>query len=87
MSSRVAGSEAPGEPILSGFVTPSLLASQLGISVRTLARWHAMRIGPPRCSVGRLILYRADGVSQWLAERETRTSRDSVRRTVRGGRS
>jgi hypothetical protein len=57
--------------VLSGFVTPVQLAAQLGISLRTLCRWHSRRIGPPRCSVGKLVLYRADGVRQWLMNRES----------------
>jgi hypothetical protein len=56
---------------LGEYVTPEQLAQHLGKSTRTLARWHARRIGPPRCSVGKLILYRVAAVRTWLAERET----------------
>jgi hypothetical protein len=56
--------------ILVGFVTPDDLVKSLGISRRTLARWHAMRIGPARCMVGRTILYRAEAVQQWLTASE-----------------
>jgi hypothetical protein len=56
---------------LGDYVTPEQLSKHLGISVRTLSRWHARRIGPPRCSVGKLILYRIAAVRTWLTERET----------------
>jgi hypothetical protein len=55
---------------LGEYVTPDQLAQHLGVSVRTLSRWHARRIGPPRCSVGKLILYRIAAVRGWMAERE-----------------
>jgi hypothetical protein len=58
--------------VLKGFMTPDVLAAQLGISGRTLARWHAQRVGPARCTVGKLILYRDEAVREWLTglERE-----------------
>ena len=55
---------------LAGFVTPDALAARCNISRRTLARWHAKRIGPPRCVVGRLILYRVEAVDAWMAGKE-----------------
>jgi hypothetical protein len=55
---------------LGEYVTPNQLAQSIGVSVRTLSRWHAQRIGPPRCSVGKLILYRVPAVRAWMAERE-----------------
>ncbi len=56
--------------VLANFITPEDLAASLGISRRTLARWHAKRIGPARCVVGKLILYRDDTVRDWLAAME-----------------
>ena len=55
---------------LAGFLTPEQLSKQLGISTRTLSRWHAMRVGPPRCGFGKLIRYRADAVREWFASKE-----------------
>lgn len=66
--------------LLAGFMTAQELARQLGISCRTLARWHAMRIGPARCAVGKLILYRTEAVRDWLASREQGPERKSRRR-------
>ena len=52
--------------VLTGFITPVQLAAQLNVSVRTLSRWHAQRIGPPRCAIGKLIVYSIDAVRNWL---------------------
>lgn len=61
-----------GQPdgLLSGFLTPEQLAHHLGVSLRTLARWRVRRIGPARCVVGKLVLYRIDTVREWLANLE-----------------
>lgn len=57
------------------YLTPDGLAHELGTSLRTLARWHAKRIGPPRTIIGRTILYRRESVAAWLREREERPVR------------
>lgn len=51
------------------------VADALGVSCRTLSRWHALRVGPPRCKVGRTVLYRKDAVEKWLAKHETQPVR------------
>ena len=48
------------------------LSRDLGISKRTLGRWHRQRIGPPRTVIGRTILYRRTAVQEWLRSREER---------------
>lgn len=58
--------------LLEEYFTPAQLASQLNTSVRTLARWDVLRIGPPKVTVGRKILYRRDSVHKWLESREQR---------------
>ena len=68
-----------GAEVLAGYLTLHQLAAQLGISPRTLLRWHAQRMGPPRCVVGRLIRYRVDAVRAWMASRE-QEARPSPRR-------
>lgn len=50
---------------------PKIVAEQLGISLRTLNRWHAQRVGPARCKVGRTVLYRKASVDIWLEQNET----------------
>jgi excisionase family DNA binding protein len=54
---------------------PSDVAALLGVSLRTLNRWHARRVGPPRCKVGRTVLYRAQAVEAWLTQNETQPTR------------
>src|SRR4051812_32424743 len=71
---------------LGDYVTPEQLSKHLGISVRTLSRWHARRIGPPRCSVGKLILYRVTAVRIWMAEREFGPVTPTTRRSAGGNR-
>ncbi len=51
--------------------TPSELAAHLGISSRTLTRWHTQRKGPPRVKVGKYVGYRWSGIETWLASNET----------------
>jgi hypothetical protein len=69
---------------MDGYVTPEHLADMLGISVRTLSRWHLLRIGPPRCDIGKLRLYRKTSVDDWLASQESEPVRA---RRGKGGRS
>jgi hypothetical protein len=38
--------------------------------VRTLDRWHALGVGPPRTCIGRTVLYRRASVQKWLAAQE-----------------
>lgn len=52
--------------LLENYLTPAQLADQLGVSPRTLSRWHAQRIGPVRMTMGRTILYHRDTVIEWL---------------------
>jgi hypothetical protein len=76
----VSATDAAPAGILAGFITPDDLATQLHISRRTLDRWHARRIGPARCTVGRLILYRADAVRDWLVKQESPAPERDARR-------
>lgn len=50
--------------------TKQTLAEHLGVSTRTLDRWHARRIGPARSKIGNFIAYRMDAVEQWLQNNE-----------------
>ena len=52
--------------ILEGYVTPLQLAKEIGVTLRTLSRWEALRIGPPRTVIGRKIFYKTDSVRAWL---------------------
>jgi len=67
--------------ILAGHVTPKELACALGVSERTLGRWHQFRQGPPRVEIGRKVFYRLESVSAWMVSRERPEPRaDRVRR-------
>lgn len=68
------------EPLLSEFLTKDELAAELWRNVRTLDRWEALGVGPPRTSIGRTILYRRASVEKWLTEQE-QTSRASYKNT------
>ena len=50
---------------------PKEVAKILDVSLRTLSRWHALRVGPARCKVGRTILYRQTSINEWLVKNET----------------
>jgi hypothetical protein len=58
------------EAILSDFLTKQELATELDRETRTLDRWDALGIGPPRTRVGRKVLYRRASVRRWLAAQE-----------------
>ena len=61
--------------ILAGYVTPKDLARALGVSERTVARWHRFREGPPRVEIGRKVFYRLESVNAWIASCEHPESR------------
>ena len=65
---------AGGEIEIAGkrYVTPERLAQLLGCSPRTVARWDAERIGPPRIKVGKTVLYDLERLPAWLAGKEAR---------------
>lgn len=56
--------------LLADYASPEQTAVELGVSTRTLARWYAMRIGPPRVTIGRKPLYRRESVSAWIEKQE-----------------
>ena len=58
------------EPLLSEFLTKEELAAELRRNVRTLDRWDALGLGPPRTCFGRTVLYRRVSVEKWLAAQE-----------------
>jgi excisionase family DNA binding protein len=82
-TSALASVERAGT-VLSEYMTPEELASELGICKKTLDRWHAGRSGPPRITIGRRPLYRREAVVQWLRKRERGFDKDKSPRR-RGG--
>jgi hypothetical protein len=63
------------EAILSDFLTKQELATELGREMRTLDRWDALGIGPPRTKIGRKVFYRRSSVQKWLAAQEDSMAR------------
>ena len=73
-------SNAEQAPLLGDeFLSPESLARELGISPRTLARWHVERVAPPRIVIGRTVLYRRASVREWLESREETPRRNGRR--------
>jgi len=58
--------------VLSEWLTQGELAGELRISVDTLRRWTARRVGPPSMKLGMRVLYRREAVKDWLRAREKR---------------
>jgi hypothetical protein len=56
----------------------------LCVSVRTLSRWDAARIGPPKIKIGKLVLFDLGKFTEWLASRET-TPAPAAGRNTQGG--
>ncbi len=57
--------------ILDEYATREDLAKELGIGIRTLARYDAMREGPPRLMLAGRVLYHRPGAREWLKARLT----------------
>lgn len=82
MSHTIAETKTNGTslpPITDAYLKPEELALQLGVSLRTIARWTALGIGPRRVVIGKLILFNRESVSEWLREREDRPRRRNGR--------
>ena len=60
-----------GKAAVSELVDRRHAARLLGVSPRTLDRWHLLRIGPPRVALGgRKIRYRLSSLDAWVRSRE-----------------
>ncbi len=66
----IAGTAPASAQFFGDYLTERECAEGLGVSRRTLQRWHRLRFGPPRTLVGKRVRYRASSVSQWLREQE-----------------
>ena len=62
--------ETTATALLSGWISRKGLADALGVTVDTLGRWEARRVGPPCVRAGRMVLYRRRAVEDWLAAQE-----------------
>src|SRR4051812_20357918 len=59
------------------YVRQQRLATILGVTARTLARWNARGIGPPKITVGKTVLFDLAKLPEWLAARETAPTRNT----------
>jgi predicted DNA-binding transcriptional regulator AlpA len=60
----------PATATLHDYISPAQLAEELGISERTVHRWHALRQGPPRVLLGRRPYYKRASVAAWIERQE-----------------
>ncbi len=56
--------------ILGNFIPHAQLATELGISLKTLENMNRVGNGPPRVKLGRYTYYREEGVREWLRTKE-----------------
>lgn len=70
MEDQQAESTSGGVPLLDGWLTRAEVATEIGVSIDTLARWETRRIGPPCVRIGRKVLYRSQAFREWLVARE-----------------
>ncbi len=69
--------------ILAEYLTPKQLAKELGVSLRTVERWHQFRHDPPRVALGRMRLYRLESIKAWLIQSEQVEPRNFRARIMR----
>ena len=55
---------------LQDLISEADYAAQRGVSVRTIQRERALRIGPPFIKLGRAVFYRPDAIAKWLLAHE-----------------
>ena len=67
--------------IFAGYLPEKEMAAELRHSVRTLARWRKLKIGPPHTENGRNIIYSIEGARTWLAAGGIRAAALTKRRT------
>ena len=77
------GSLQLGEP-LADWLTQKTVSTRLNISERTLERMRHEGTGPPFTKAGRKVLYRANHVEQWLANRSFVSTAEDRRQTLDG---
>lgn len=61
------------------YVRQQRLARILGVTGRTLARWNARGIGPPKITIGKTVLFDLAKLPEWLAALETAPPRKARR--------
>ena len=67
--------------LLANYLTEEQLAEELGKNERTVARWRALRKGPPFVVIGREIRYRREAIEKWLLDCERGFEKGPARRS------
>ncbi len=63
----------PDKSVMAELLTRDEMAEHLGVSARTLDRWHRLERGPPRITIGRKCLYRVRAYLDWIEASEDPT--------------
>ena len=89
MTANNCSGQGPGQSLLTDsdeieiagrhYIRQRRLAKILDVTPRTLARWNARGIGPPKITIGKTVLFDLEKVPGWLAARETQPTRSSRR--------
>ena len=58
-------------------ITEANYAEQRGVSIRSVQRERAQRVGPPFIKVGRKVYYRSAAIDAWLLSKEQVQPRSS----------
>lgn len=74
-SETAAASDLLRYDIHQNFLARLELAGVLKKTSRTLARWDALRIGPPAIRIGRSIYYKRSSVLEWIEANERKPRR------------
>ena len=70
-----------GETLRSTFYTQQQLCKELpGVTMRKLAYWRSLRIGPKWARIGREIIYLRESVAAWLRANEITIEREPTRK-------
>jgi phage terminase Nu1 subunit (DNA packaging protein) len=64
------GAEAQS-PRLDDYMDRLAFAAFVGVSPRTLDRWHTLKLGPPRIKIGNHVMYRTAAGIEWLRQNES----------------
>ena len=66
--------------VRAGFLSEKEMAAELGHTVRTLARWRDLGVGPPHVKLGRFPVYSVEAARAWLAAGGTNAPRQERKR-------
>lgn len=59
--------------------TPKQMATRLGVSAQTLAKWRHLGTGPQFCKLGRAVRYSEEAINEWLVSRSRASTSQGAR--------